>query len=93
MRRDVPFLLALAAFVGLAMPLSAATTVTRDGGRYVIDNSTAADARKKIEAAGYTQVRDLRKSLDNFWHGDARKDGSEVHVVLAPDGKVVTEAD
>lgn len=58
-----------------------------------IDGSTADQARRKIEAAGYEQVRDLKKGCDNFWHGQATKDGAAVNVVLSPDGKVMTETD
>ena len=54
-----------------------------------IDGSTASDARQKIEAAGYEQVRDLRKGCDNYWHGTARKDGAVVNVVLSPQGDVI----
>ena len=56
-----------------------------------IDNSTAADARKKMSAAGYTQITSLKKGCDNFWHGRAIKDGSPTGVLLAPDGRVQSE--
>lgn len=56
-----------------------------------IDGSTAADARRQIEAAGYEQVRDLRKGCDNYWHGSARRDGAAVNVVLSPQGDVIIE--
>lgn len=57
-----------------------------------IDGSTADDARKKMNAAGYTQVTDLKKGCDNFWHGQAIKDGMPTGVLLAPDGRVQSEA-
>ena len=56
-----------------------------------IDGSTAAQAKQEIEAAGYEQVRVLKKGCDNYWHGTARKDGAAVNVVLSPDGQVVVE--
>ena len=56
-----------------------------------IDGSTAADAKKKIAAAGYTQVTQLKKGCDNFWHGRAIKDGVPTEVMLAPDGRVQSE--
>jgi zona occludens toxin (predicted ATPase) len=56
-----------------------------------IDRTTVADARRAIEAAGYRQVRDLKKGCDNFWHGTATKDGSPVYVVVSPKGEVMTE--
>lgn len=58
-----------------------------------IDRSTVADARKKIEAAGYQKVSDLKKGCDNYWHAKAQKNGTPVFVVLAPDGKVMEEGD
>ena len=56
-----------------------------------IDSSTAANAKKAIEAAGYEQVRVLKKGCDNYWHGTARKDGAAGNVVLSPEGQVVVE--
>lgn len=56
-----------------------------------IDGSTAADARQKIEAAGYTGVTDLNKGCDNYWHGLAVKDGYQTNVVLTPMGEVKEE--
>lgn len=58
-----------------------------------IDSSTAEQARKKIEAAGFREVRDLNKSCANHWHGKAMKDGQPVRVVLSPQGQVQTEGD
>ncbi|MDY0882554.1 hypothetical protein ACFPL7_06310 [Dongia soli] len=57
-----------------------------------IDSTTAADARKKIEAAGYRQVRNLVKGCDNFWHASAvSKDGGQGSVVVTPKGEVWPE--
>ncbi len=58
-----------------------------------IDSSTAEQARKKIEAAGFHEVRDLNKSCDNHWHGKAMKGGQPVRVVLSPQGQLQTEGD
>jgi hypothetical protein len=58
-----------------------------------IDGSTAEQARKKIEMAGYRKVSGLRKGCDNSWHGIAEKDGAQVHVVLNPQGLVLPEGD
>jgi hypothetical protein len=57
----------------------------------IIDSSTADDARRKIEAAGFSAVTGLKKSCDNFWHGQAIQDGQNVNVVLSPAGKVMLE--
>lgn len=56
-----------------------------------IDGSTASQAKSQIEAAGYEQVRVLKKGCDNYWHGTARKDGAAVNIVLSPQGQVVIE--
>lgn len=58
-----------------------------------IDNSTLPQAKKKMEAAGYTQVKDLRKGCDNYWHASAMRGGSEVFIVLSPAGQVMQEGD
>ena len=53
-----------------------------------IDGSTAGDALKKIEAAGYRQVTELKKGCSNYWNGLATKDGVTAHVSLSPQGVV-----
>ena len=57
------------------------------------DNSTAQDARKKLEAAGYSQVRDLKKGCDNVWHAKAQKGAQAVNLALNPKGQVFIETD
>lgn len=57
----------------------------------IIDGSTAADAKAKFEAAGYSDVVILSKGCDNFWHGTAVKNGVPGNVVLSPDGTVTQE--
>jgi len=56
-----------------------------------IDGSSAEAAKKKMEAAGFHQIRDLQKGCDNFWHGTADKDGAPVNVVLSPQGQIMIE--
>ena len=56
-----------------------------------LDKTTTMDARKDMEKAGYSQIKDLHKGCDNFWHGMAMKGGSSVHLALSPQGKVMTE--
>ncbi len=58
-----------------------------------IDKSTAAEATKKIAAAGYSHVHALKKGCDNFWHGQAMKGGAAVGVALSPTGEVYQEQD
>lgn len=58
-----------------------------------IDGTTAEQTKKRIEAAGYTQVRDLKKGCDNFWHAIAvDKDGTSGYVMVSPQGQVVPES-
>jgi hypothetical protein len=56
-----------------------------------IDGSVAADARRKMNVAGYMDVSELKKGCDNYWHGMAVKDGVATHVLLAPQGRVQSE--
>lgn len=58
-----------------------------------IDKSTAATAKKKIEAAGYRQPHGFKKGCDNFWHAEVIKDGVPLRVVLSPQGDVIQEKD
>lgn len=58
-----------------------------------IDGSSVETARRKIEKAGYSQVRDRKKGCDNFWHGTAVKDGKIVNIVLSAQGSVMVERD
>ncbi len=76
--------------LGLAAPLTmgagAAYAQCMHGER--IDGSTAEQARSKIQRAGFSNVGDLRKGCDNFWHGTASQGGQRVGVVLSPAGEV-----
>lgn len=56
-----------------------------------IDSSTWQQAKKKMQAAGYTDVHDLKKGCDNYWHGEALKSGQAVRIVLSPQGQVMEE--
>ncbi len=88
--------LGIAALLAVAQPLGATAqnvsqpTNNCDPGDK-IDNTTANDARKKMEAAGYTDVTQLYKGCDNVWHGQARANGTAVNVMVGPDGVVRQE--
>jgi hypothetical protein len=71
--------------------LSSALAACEPGER--IDASTAEQAKKRIESAGFGQVRDLRKGCDNVWHGTAMKGGAAVRVAVQPQGQVMQEGD
>jgi hypothetical protein len=90
-----PFALAAAiagALIAGPMPIVHSAHAACDAGDK-IDKSTVSDARKKIEAAGYRKVNDLKKGCDNYWHAKAEKNGAAVFVVLSPQGEVMQEAD
>ncbi len=86
MQRSAIFAAALTLAFAVSQSASAACSA---GDR--IDGTTADYAKGKFEAAGYAQVRDLKKGCDNFWHGKAIKDGVDINVLLTPDGEVMQE--
>jgi hypothetical protein len=49
---------------------------------------TEGQAKSKIEAAGYTQVSDLKKDDDGVWRGKASKGGSSTSVSVDFEGNV-----
>jgi hypothetical protein len=51
--------------------------------------ATQADAKKQIEAQGYTAVRDIKQDNSKNWHAKAMKDGKSVDVSLDARGNVV----
>ena len=55
------------------------------------DKTTATDAKKKLEAAGFREVGDLKKGCDNVWHGRATKDGAPMAVLVTAQGQVMLE--
>lgn len=58
-----------------------------------LDGSTAADARKRLEFAGFTNVRIGKKGCDNVWHATAARNGSIINVALTPQGQIFHESD
>ena len=57
----------------------------------VIDGSTAEQAITQFQAAGYSNVKIVRKGCDNFWHATGTKDGLGGNIVMAPDGTIMPE--
>ena len=53
----------------------------------IIDGSTADQAARKMEAAGFVQPHDLTKGCDNYWYAHATSNGVPVDVVLPPGGQ------
>jgi hypothetical protein len=78
-------------FVAAALVIAAGPAAAACSPNDRIDGSTADQARKKMQAAGYSQVQSLHKGCDNYWHGTAMKDGQMVYIVLTPQGEVMRE--
>ncbi|MBI1206428.1 MAG: hypothetical protein GC191_03960 [Azospirillum sp.] len=95
MKRFVPAFgtAALLAIVLAAGPLQPAPALAGCEYGEKIDGSTADQAKRKFEAAGFRQVHELHKGCDNYWHGIATKDGVVTRVVLSPEGEVMREGD
>jgi hypothetical protein len=51
--------------------------------------ATQADAKKHLEAQGYTAVRNLKQDNSKNWHAKAMKDGKSVDVSLDARGNVM----
>jgi hypothetical protein len=83
------FALALAGALSGAPIVGVAQAGCMAGDR--IDNTTADQAKRRIEAAGYRDVHDLKKGCDNYWHSTAMKDGQVVYVGVSPHGDVMRE--
>jgi protein CpxP len=50
---------------------------------------TEAQVRSRLEAAGYTNITDLRKDDQGIWRGKAMKDGRQVNVGMDFKGNIV----
>jgi hypothetical protein len=58
-----------------------------------IDGTSATDAKRRIEGAGFQNVRELRKGCDNVWHARASAYGQDVNVAVSPEGQVMRETE
>ena len=71
-------------------PAIAKSNVTNPGAPVAGANSfTKAEAKSRIEKAGYTNVADLTKDKDGIWRGKAAKGDTTVDVALDFQGNVV----
>lgn len=50
-----------------------------------------AAAQSKFQEAGFSNVKGLSRSTDGTWTGRAVKNGVEVGVAMAPDGRISTQ--
>ena len=58
-----------------------------------IDATTAEQAKKRAESAGFTAVKMVRKGCDNTWHGTGMKGGAAVNIAVSASGQVNQEGD
>ena len=58
-----------------------------------VNGTTATDALKAMERAGYAQVQVYAKGCDSAWHAHDILNGMPVNVVWNREGQVVTEGD
>ena len=80
--------LMLAGFLGVTVPAHAACWATDP-----VNNTTADQAARAMEQAGYAQVQVYEKGCDSAWHAHAMLNGSPVNVVWNREGQVLTEGD
>jgi len=91
MKQTSPIRRALAGAIAAGMLLAAVPAMAACDPGDKPDNTTAADTKKRLEAAGYRQASDLKKGCDNVWHGRAVKDGAPVSVMVTPQGQILLE--
>jgi hypothetical protein len=74
------------------MPAVATSNANNPGAPVAGANSfTQAQARSRIERAGFSNVSRLVKDKDGIWRGTASKDGAVFHVALDYQGNVVAK--
>jgi len=94
MNRNCRILVAAAAvLVALLAPFRANLAFAACENGEKIDKTTVEDTRKRLEQAGYKNIRNWRKGCDNAWHATAIQDGAQVSVAVLPDGHIVKEGD
>ena len=73
-------------------PAVATPSTTNPGAPAAGANSfTEAQAKSRIEAAGFSNVSGLAKDKDGIWRGKATKGGTTTNVALDFQGNVVTK--
>jgi hypothetical protein len=58
-----------------------------------LDRSTVEQARDRIAAAGYSEVDELKKGCDNYWHASAVRNGRQLLVLMSPDGQIARDTE
>ena len=86
-------LLALPVAVLLAGPVALAQTTTKDtkAPEAGANSFTEAQAKDRIEKAGFSQVAGLKKDAQGIWRATANKGGAKVNVSVDFRGNVTTQ--
>ena len=56
-----------------------------------VNGTTAADATRAMETAGYTQIQVYAEGCDSAWHAHAAQNGMPVDIVWNSEGQVIPE--
>jgi predicted lipoprotein with Yx(FWY)xxD motif len=56
-----------------------------------VNGTTAADATRAMEGAGYTQIQVYAEGCDSAWHAHAMQNGMAVDIVWNSEGQVIAE--
>ena len=86
----IPVALALST-TSLAIAQTSPTTVDKNAPATGANSFTEAQAKDRIEKAGFSQVSGLRKDDQGVWRGTAKQGDKQVNVSLDFRGNVVTQ--
>ena len=86
----LPVILALGG-ASFAMAQTQPSTMDKNAPVAGANSFTEAQARERMEKAGYTQVSGLRKDDQGIWRASAMQGGKQVNVSLDFRGNVVTQ--
>jgi len=80
--------LVIAGSLGISSPVQAACWASDP-----VNATTADQASRAMQQAGYSQIQVYEKGCDSAWHAHAMLNGSPVNVVWNGEGQVLTEGD
>jgi hypothetical protein len=86
----IPFVFSVAA-ADVAMAQTPPAAMDKDAPVAGANSFTEAQAKERIEAAGFTQISGLRKDDQGIWRASAKKGETQVNVSLDFRGNVVTQ--
>ena len=89
--RSTLLALLLAFALGAPVALAQTTTTETKAPEAGANSFTEAQAKDRIEGAGFTQVTGLRKDDQGIWRATASKGGAQVNVSVDFRGNVTTQ--